>query len=560
MLPGLLAAIQKDLRLLLRDRAGLVFLTVAPIVVITVAGLSLASLYGESPTGTSAYVLPFVDADGGGIARTLAARLAHEEGLRLRRVATADEARALVRDREAGAALVIPAGTSHALKHGRPAAIALYTDPVKYLELAEVRGSILELRHELERQARDRVQARLDRARAAALAARADLKATLRRARDEVAALAAALRESRIDLERELARLRRELDADLESAATVAAKRADAVRARVRDRLEPVRAFLLELQQRRREFDAWMAEVRKQAGRFADRIPTPPAMPVVPPDLATFANGALDATAADLVEGADAPLRIPSVPRLRVPDVPELPSLTVLALPLVPSVQLPGALAIEEASVTGAPRRLNTFDQNVPGFSVTFLLLGMLLGISMGLLDERDWGTLARLRAMPAPLATTLIGKLLARFAVGLAQMTVLFAVGRIAFGVSLGPEPWALALPTAGIVFAGTAFGLIVAGVAQSREAVLPVGSIVIVTMAAVGGCWWPIDLEPPWMRSAARLFPTTWAMAAFNDLMIRRQPLASVLRPTAVLFAYGALYLLIGLILFRRHVRRET
>ena len=49
------------------------------------------------------------------------------------------------------------------------------------------------------------------------------------------------------------------------------------------------------------------------------------------------------------------------------------------------------------------------------------------------------------------------------------------------------------------------------VAASATTREAVLPLGSIVIVTMAAVGGCWWPIDLEPRWMRSVALAFPTT-------------------------------------------------
>jgi ABC-2 type transport system permease protein len=136
--------------------------------------------------------------------------------------------------------------------------------------------------------------------------------------------------------------------------------------------------------------------------------------------------------------------------------------------------------------------------------------------------------------------------------------MTLLFAVGRTAFGISLGPEPWALLLPTAGIVFAGTAFGLVVAGLATSREAVLPIGSIVIVTMAAVGGCWWPIDLEPRWMRTAALGFPTTWAMAAYNDLMIRRQALNAALRPTAVLLAYGGLYLAIGLWLFHRREGR--
>ena len=194
----------------------------------------------------------------------------------------------------------------------------------------------------------------------------------------------------------------------------------------------------------------------------------------------------------------------------------------------------------------------------MPGFGVTFLLLGVLLGVSLGLLDERDWGTLDRLRATPTPLAVVLVAKLAARMVVGLGQMALLFAVGRVAFGVSLGPQPWALALPTAGIVAAGTAFGLVVAGVTRSREAVLPVGSIVVLTMAAAGGCWWPIDLEPPWMRTAALAFPTTWAMDAYNDLMIRGRPARAVLGATAVLFAFAAAYLLIGLVLFRRHVAR--
>jgi ABC-2 type transport system permease protein len=231
------------------------------------------------------------------------------------------------------------------------------------------------------------------------------------------------------------------------------------------------------------------------------------------------------------------------LPRLDLPELPEPPSL-----------RLPGSVEITETSVTGAPTRINTFDQNVPGFSVTFLLLGMLLGVSLGLLDERDWGTFARLRSMPVALDVTLLAKLVARFAVGMVQMTALLAVGWAVFGVSLGPQPAALLLPTAGIVFAGTAFGLVVAALARTREAVLPLGSIVIVTMAAVGGCWWPIELEPRWMQRVALAFPTTWAMAAYNDLMIRRQTVAAAVVPTLVLAGFGTAYLAIGLALFRR------
>jgi ABC-2 type transport system permease protein len=81
----------------------------------------------------------------------------------------------------------------------------------------------------------------------------------------------------------------------------------------------------------------------------------------------------------------------------------------------------------------------------------------------------------------------------------------------------------------------------------------VLPVGAAVIVSITAMGGCWWPMDLEPGWMRQLAVAFPTTWAMNAFNDLMIRHHGASSAVVPTAVMGVYGALYLAVGVLLFR-------
>jgi ABC-2 type transport system permease protein len=108
--------------------------------------------------------------------------------------------------------------------------------------------------------------------------------------------------------------------------------------------------------------------------------------------------------------------------------------------------------------------------------------------------------------------------------------------------------------MPAAAIAFAGAAFGLIVAGAGRTRDAVLPVGAIVIMTMAAVGGCWWPIDFEPAWMQHLALALPTTWAMRAFNDLMIRQLPASSALLPTAVNFGFGILYTIVGVAIARR------
>ena len=550
MLTGLLAALGKDLRLLARDVVGLIFLTLAPIVVITVAGLSLATLYGAEPRGGMAPVLPLADEDGGWVGRAVRERLADEPSVRVRPVATAAAARALVRAKRAAAALTIPAGTSDAVSAGRAAALVLFTDPVKAVDVAYVHGLAQELRHGLEAAAVEHAQHDLDAARAQATDARAQLARAaedLQRALDD---LGARLQAMRADAEHRRAAAERELH-------TALAARQAAAHARLVAALAPLRTFLTELATRRQAFAEWLAAVREQAGRLADRVPPPPEPPSVPPALEELASADPDAVAARLVAPDGA---APTLPPVAPPAAPALPAFDLPSLPEPPAGRLPGPLALEETSVTGALRRLNSFDQNVPGFGVTFLLLGVLLGVSLGLLDEHEWGTLERVRSMPMSLATLLVAKLAARAAVGTVQMALLFLVGRLAFGVSLGPEPWALLLPTAGIVFAGTAFGLVVAATAPSREAVLPLGSIAIMTMAAVGGCWWPIDLEPDWMRRAALAFPTTWAMEAYNDLMIRRQPAGAALGATAVLLAYGAVYLAAGLLLFRRRVMRAA
>ena len=550
MLSGFLAALGKDFRLLFRDRVGLLFMTFAPVIVITVAGLSLAHLYGTSG-GSSAFVLPLVDEDGGQIGRAIVDRLHDNRTVRVTLVAERGAARDLVRAKQAGAALVVPAGTSAAVAAGQPSQLVLYTDPVKVIELDVIRDLVQEIRHEVEVRAREEALTELEATRHRALDARAALDraaADLHREFNDAATRLAtewgeasrAQREGERALSASLTRLRGEQKA--------------AARAALGSLLEPLRSFLADLDVRGRAFTAWAEAARAGAGRFADRIPPPPDPPTVPPALAELARAKPAALAARLVP----PVSLPPFPTVELPPLPAPPAgLHLPELPELAPAHLPGMLGIEETSVTGAPRTFNTFDQNVPGFSITFLLLGMLLGISLALLDERDWGTLARLQATPTPIAAVLGAKLTARFVVGIVQMALLFAVGRIFFNASLGSEPWALALPTIGIVAAGAAFGLVVAGLAPSREAVLPLGSIAILTMAAAGGCWWPIDLEPRWMQSVARGFPTFWAMDAFNDLMIRRQTASAVTSATLVLLAYAAVYLIVGLLLFQRRAR---
>ena len=550
--------VAKDLRLLFRDRIALAFIALAPIVVISVAGFSLASLYGGDRTGQTAYDLPIADEDGGDLVAQITERLAQDASVRVRTVASRDEAERLVATKAAGSALVIPRGTAAALAAGEPARVLLYTDPVKYLERLNVRLRVLQARDAIADAERERIAQNIAQQRESLRANLAKLGDAIRAARTE---LDEAKRESQELGERaarvydaEVARIRADVERQIDQQVrTLSTQVQNELAARVENLRAPARSYLDSLRQTRADFEKWFAELQRLAARRAADIPPPPTLPEPPPELVR----ALDSPLPPLDLPAHLDIRVePRAPKpVAAPNLPDV-ALDVPALDVPAAPPLGAALSVEEVAIGGGAGNINSFDQQVPGFSVTFLLLGLLLGVSLGLLDERDWGTFDRIRAMPIAPRNVLLGKLTARFIVGMAQMILLFAIGYFFFGMSLGPQPWALLLPMASIVFAGTTFGLIIAGVARTRDSVLPLGAIVIMSMAAIGGCWWPIDLEPRWMRTVALALPTTWAMESFNDLMIRLRGVDAALKPTAVLVAYGLAYLAIGLWLFRRRL----
>jgi ABC-2 type transport system permease protein len=210
-------------------------------------------------------------------------------------------------------------------------------------------------------------------------------------------------------------------------------------------------------------------------------------------------------------------------------------------------------ITLHEENLTGNKLEVSVFEQRVPGFALMFVLLAVVFGTSLSMHDERDAGALARLLVAPGGFTRILLGKLAARLVVGVVQMLVLLGWGHWMFHVSLGTSPLGLLCLTTASVFAIVAAGMLVAGLAKSREQTLPLGLSFVMALSALGGCWWPQSMQPDWMSRLAPIVFTTWAMRGLNDLILRQGGLAAIVIPTAVLMAYGTATMLTGVHLFR-------
>ena len=216
-------------------------------------------------------------------------------------------------------------------------------------------------------------------------------------------------------------------------------------------------------------------------------------------------------------------------------------------------------ISLRESNLTRNRKEVTNFEQNVPGFSIMFMLLAVIFGTSMSLHDEREWGTLPHLLVAPVGFTWILLGKLGARFVLGLLQMIALFAWGHWMFGVSLGSSKLAFLLLASAVVFATVAVGLVVAGLARTREQTQPLSLAFVMFLSAMGGLWWPKSIEPQWLRDVSPVAYTTWAMHGMNDLVLRDRGLEAMAVPVSALLLYGFGALLLGLWLFRtRHSAR--
>ncbi len=182
------------------------------------------------------------------------------------------------------------------------------------------------------------------------------------------------------------------------------------------------------------------------------------------------------------------------------------------------------------------------YAQAIPGTMVMFTMLVLMTTGGITLVIERKQGLLRRLASTPVRPASVVAGKWAARMALGVVQIGFAMLLGRVLFGMD-----WGAAVGMVGLVLLAWAglnasLALLLGNLARSEGQMAGIGVLGTMALAALGGCWWPIEITPAWMQSLAGFLPTGWTMDALHKLVSFGYGPAAAL-PHAAALAAGAL-----------------
>ncbi len=215
--------------------------------------------------------------------------------------------------------------------------------------------------------------------------------------------------------------------------------------------------------------------------------------------------------------------------------------------------QTPRALTLRVEPAGERPRVPTGFEQTIPGVLVMFVLMNVLTSGAITLVLDRKRGLLRRLASTPISRRDIFLGKWLARMGLAVIQIAMGLVVGTLLFGMDWGPDlPMVIVVLLAWGSFCASV-GIVLGCAGVSEAQVIGLAILCSLLLAALGGCWWPIEITPDWMQAVQKMLPTGWAMDALHRLISFRHGAASALPHTLGMLAAALAVGWVGTRVFR-------
>ena len=182
---------------------------------------------------------------------------------------------------------------------------------------------------------------------------------------------------------------------------------------------------------------------------------------------------------------------------------------------------------------------------------------------SIGLVRERETGTLEQLAVMPIAPSQVILGKISPYFLVAAVDMTIITGLGMLLFGVPFNGNVVVFALGAALFLFVVLGLGVFISTISQTTGQAIQTAFFFLLPQILLSGMIFPLDAMAAGVRWIGYLLPLTYFTMISQGVMLRGASLASLWLPFLVLAVMAVVVFAGATMRFRRDLapgRRRT
>ncbi len=192
----------------------------------------------------------------------------------------------------------------------------------------------------------------------------------------------------------------------------------------------------------------------------------------------------------------------------------------------------------------------------IPGLAGLILLFIGSLITSLGVVREREAGTLEQLAVMPLRPRDVVVGKIAPYFVVAAIDLAVIVGAGVLIFDVPFNGSVWTFALGSVLFLFSALGVGVLISSVSKSQGEAIQLALLLLLPQILLSGLIFPLQSMAPGVRWIAYLLPLSYFIEISRGVMIRGAPLEAVAEPMLILAVIGAVVFLLAVLRFRREL----
>jgi ABC-2 type transport system permease protein len=192
----------------------------------------------------------------------------------------------------------------------------------------------------------------------------------------------------------------------------------------------------------------------------------------------------------------------------------------------------------------------------IPGLAGVILVFIGTIITSLGVVRERQAGTLEQLAVMPLRPRDVFLGKITPYFVVAAVDLAIVLGVGIAVFGVPFRGSAAVFGLGALMFLFVTLGIGVLISTVSQNQGQAIQLAVMTMLPQMLLSGLIFPLSSIAAGVRWISYVLPLTYFNEIARGVMLRAEPIGPLWQPFVFLAVLGAVIVTLAILRFRGYL----